>query len=76
MEQINPIDLAKVRLLAASGEARHIREKAFLSLTELASGAQVDQSTIWRWEAAHRRPHGHAAIRYLRVLEILAKVAS
>ena len=64
-------DLAKVRRLTGSGVARVIRESAGVSLTEVAQGAEVDRSTVWRWERGQRRPTGEAAIRYLRVLEEL-----
>jgi DNA-binding transcriptional regulator YiaG len=65
--------LVRVRKLAASGAARAIRQAAGLSLAELARAAEVDKSTVWRWEMRRRRPRGAAAERYLRVLEDLQR---
>jgi transcriptional regulator with XRE-family HTH domain len=64
--------LAEVRRLAASGEARRRRQEAGWSLSEMADPVHVDQSTIWRWELGKRRPRGPAALRYGRVLELIA----
>jgi predicted transcriptional regulator len=63
------VRLTLIRKLAASGEARLIRESAGLSLTEAGAGAKVDRITIHRWEVAKRRPRGEAALRYLDLLE-------
>jgi DNA-binding transcriptional regulator YiaG len=64
-------DLIRIRHLAKTGVARTIRETAGLSLSEMASAAQVDKSTVWRWEHGQRRPKGDAAQRYLAVLDDL-----
>jgi DNA-binding transcriptional regulator YiaG len=66
-------ELARVRRLCATGAARAIRETAGLSLAEVGAAAHVERTTIWKWEKARRRPHGDAAIRYLRVLEEMAR---
>lgn len=71
MTKTSMLDLIRVRALAESGEAHRLREKARLSLSEMASACEVDQSSIWRWETQRRRPRGPAAIRYARVLELL-----
>jgi len=65
-------DLVRIRKLVESGAARAIREAAALSLTEISASADVDRTTVWRWEHGERRPRGSAALRYLRVLEDLS----
>jgi transcriptional regulator with XRE-family HTH domain len=64
--------LAAVRHLAATGEARRRRIAAGFSLSEVAAAAGADPSSVWRWETGRRRPRGKAALRYLRVLDSLA----
>jgi DNA-binding transcriptional regulator YiaG len=71
---VDVIRLARVRKLCETGAARAIRESNGLSLTEAAAGAHVDRSTVFRWEAGQRRPHGDAALRYLALLEELTGV--
>ncbi len=66
-------ELIRVRRLAATGAARALRLDAGLSLSEMAEAAQVHKSTICRWETGSRRPRGEAAMRYLRVLDGLAR---
>jgi DNA-binding transcriptional regulator YiaG len=66
-------ELARVRHLAETGAARAIREAADVSLAEAAAPVRVDRSTISKWERGLRRPRGEAAIRYLRLLEELAR---
>lgn len=63
----------QIRWLSASGGARAIRERAGLSLAELAAEIGVDRSTLWRWETRRRRPRGEAALRYLALLEELSR---
>jgi DNA-binding transcriptional regulator YiaG len=74
MTELDPLRLAKVRALAASGEARRIRERALLSCADIARPCGVDQATVWRWEEGTRRPYGEAAIRYGELLESLDRV--
>jgi DNA-binding transcriptional regulator YiaG len=64
-------DLALVRAMTESGEAREIRQRARVSLTEMAGAVGVAPATVARWEVADRRPRGDAALRYLRVLQSL-----
>jgi DNA-binding transcriptional regulator YiaG len=72
---LNPAKLARVRAMTKSGDARRIRLTSGLSLEEIGAPCGVDQSTIYRWEIGLRAPQGEAAIRYLAVLDALAKVA-
>ena len=65
--------LVQVRRMAASGEARQLREAADLSRADVGGTVGVDQSTIWKWETGERRPRGPAALRYARVLQMLGR---
>lgn len=72
----DPVKLATVRALAASGGARAIRQQAGLSLSEVAAACGVDQSTVHRWESAKRAPRGEAALRYASLLDALKQVCA
>lgn len=67
--------LAEARALAASGEARRIRQTANLSLLEIGAGVGADPSTIGRWERGERVPRGRAALRYAQLLDRLRSQA-
>lgn len=69
------VEIARVRELASSGDAKAIRERARLSRSEVARSVEVDPSTIGRWEEGLRSPQGDAAIRYGSVLRELTKLA-
>lgn len=66
-------DLIRVRRMVETGAAKAVREAAGLSLAEIAKAADVTRATVWRWEAGERRPHGAAAVRYMRVLEEIGR---
>lgn len=68
--------LQTVRALTTSGKARDIREAAHLTLAEIGRSVGVHYSTVARWEAGERLPRGDAALRYVSLLERLAKAAS
>jgi DNA-binding XRE family transcriptional regulator len=65
--------LAEARQLALSGGGRMLRELAGLNQSELARAVDVDQSTLWRWEAGERVPSGEHAIRYAKFLRELSE---
>jgi len=67
--------LVRVRQLAASGEARRIRQSANVSLNEIAEEVGVSLGAVWKWETGNARPTGQSALRYLRLLERLADMA-
>lgn len=69
----DPKRLARVRQLAASGEARRIRLKAKLSLNDVGRPVGVSHTAILNWELGRRRPTGDAAFRYLEVLDAVVK---
>lgn len=70
------VKLAEVRALATSGAARRIRQRANLSLAEVAAACGVDQSTVHRWECGKRSPRGPAALRYAALLDALGRAAT
>lgn len=69
MTRVDPVALAEVRELCASGEAKRLRLAARLSLLETARGAGIEHpTTVLRWENGERSPHGAVAIRYRALL--------
>ncbi|NEN07611.1 helix-turn-helix transcriptional regulator [Diaminobutyricibacter tongyongensis] len=71
MTKTDPAKIAKARAAASNGEGRALRLKNRLSLSEVASVCEVDQSAVWRWEQGERAPRAAAAIRYANLLDIL-----
>jgi len=67
-------DLLRARRCAADGSGRLLREAAHLSLRDVARAADINLSTLHRWETGERRPHGDAAIRYGRLLADLEQI--
>jgi DNA-binding transcriptional regulator YiaG len=63
--------LARVRSLAESGAARHIRRSARISLPEAAGAIGVAISTLHRWEVGERKPTGPRALKYDDFLDAL-----
>jgi DNA-binding XRE family transcriptional regulator len=72
------MDAATLRLLiearsaARTGSGADVRCAAGLSQGELARAAGINPATVSRWESQERQPTGPAAIRYARVLRLLA----
>jgi DNA-binding transcriptional regulator YiaG len=64
--------LARVQQLAASGKARELRGD--VPATAVARAAGTSHVAVLRWEKRLRRPSGAAALRYLDVLDALARV--
>jgi DNA-binding transcriptional regulator YiaG len=64
-------ELSRLRSFLQTGEARRIRERAGLSLGEVARGLGVSPSTLHRWEGGKRSPRGEAALRYWQLLRRL-----
>jgi DNA-binding transcriptional regulator YiaG len=65
------VELAKVRGLVRSGNAKYLRLARGLSIGEIASGVGVAKATVFRWEKGERVPRGAAALRYGELLESL-----
>ncbi len=70
-QTIDPASLAAARRLAGSPRARTIRERAGLSLADMAAGLGVSAAAVQRWEAGLRRPGRDVALRYAAVLDAL-----
>jgi DNA-binding transcriptional regulator YiaG len=60
--------LTRVRVMAASGTAKAIRDRARLSQSEMARALGVETSTICRWERGIDRPIGAPALAWLALL--------
>ncbi|WP_326597775.1 helix-turn-helix domain-containing protein [Streptomyces sp. NBC_01803] len=65
--------LAEIRAAVSNGEARRLRVAADLSIGEVARACGVDQSTVWRWEKGTRRPCGHGALQYAKLIAELRR---
>jgi len=63
--------LTEARNLATSGRAGAIRERAGLSLREIADGCGASPTTVYRWERGERQPRGRPAIRWALLLHEL-----
>lgn len=67
--------LARLSRLAESGQARAIRERAGVEVSDLARSIGVDTSSLWRWESGARGRHtprnAEVALRWLRALDVL-----
>lgn len=62
------MQLSRARSLARSGEARRIRERARLTVREVAKGIGVDPATVSRWERGMTVPRGDQAARWESLL--------
>ena len=67
------VELARVRRLTRTGEARRIRLRYGLSLTEIANAVGVSPGAISRWEHGQRRPTGDHALVYADLLDQLER---
>ena len=65
------LEVTRVRELARAGTARQVRQRAGLSLSEVAAAVGVSTATVFRWERGQRRPTGAAALRYARMCQTL-----
>jgi DNA-binding XRE family transcriptional regulator len=66
--------LAEAREAAATGSGAKLRQAARLSRAELGRAAQIDEASVWRYEAGKRVPRGESAIRYAKALRRLAEI--
>jgi DNA-binding XRE family transcriptional regulator len=65
------VAISRIRALAASGEARAIRERAGVSQAEVAKAIGVVPSSVTHYENGCRVPRGDVALRYGRILDRL-----
>ena len=63
--------MAAVRQLFRSGRAKKMREKAGLSLRELAAMAGVPASSLQTWEAGQHAPRPEACLAWAEAMERL-----
>jgi DNA-binding transcriptional regulator YiaG len=68
-------ELARIRRLAASGEAQRIREQSNITTRELAESLGLDRATLRRWERGAIAPRGEAALRWAQTLTKLCEAA-
>lgn len=68
--------LAEARHLAATGEARRIRQAGHFSVNDVANQVGVKHPTVTRWETGQRRPTGEPAIKYALLLRMLTKAVT
>jgi transcriptional regulator with XRE-family HTH domain len=64
-------DLARMRRMQQTGEAKRLRERAGVSLRTMAGAVGVRASTLTRWEAGQVRPREPTALAWLAVLDQL-----
>lgn len=64
--------LVEARAAARTGSGARLRQSLGLSQSELARAAAIHPATLNRWESGERQPTGEAALRYARVLRVLA----
>ena len=75
MTQTDVVELATLRRVIASGDAKRLREAHRVSLGEVAAACEVAKSTVFRWERGQLVPRGAGARRYAALLaELLAVV--
>jgi transcriptional regulator with XRE-family HTH domain len=68
--------LVEGRLLGPQGRGRVLRERAGLSLRDVAVLADVHISALSRWERGEGKPSREAAIRWARVCAEIAAALS
>lgn len=74
--QPSAAELARVRALCLSGEARRIRQTANVSQSVIGSECgPVGAPTVHRWETGQQLPRGEQAMLYAAVLRRLRRVA-
>jgi len=65
--------LAEIRDRCSSGEARRLRRRLQISLSEIAGAVPTSETNVYRWETGERMPRGELALRYGAVLEELER---
>lgn len=65
--------LVAARRYSATGEGRRVREAVGVTVTEVATAADVGVPTVSRYERGLRTPHGERAVRYALVIRALER---
>lgn len=68
--------LIEAREAVATGRGARLRETARLSQGELSQAIGVSAGALSRWESGSRLPSGDEALRYARMLRVLAKATN
>jgi transcriptional regulator with XRE-family HTH domain len=68
--------LARVRIAAANGDLRRIRQAAGLTLREIAGAIGVSGATVHSWEHGRLRPTGKPALALAELLDRLAAITA
>ncbi len=68
------VTLALLRRLVSDGTAKQLRERARLSLADVARAVGADASSVLMWERG-RQPRAAAALRYAELIAALAEIA-
>jgi DNA-binding transcriptional regulator YiaG len=68
------VTLALLRRLVADGTAKQLRERARLSLADVARAVGADASSVLMWERG-RQQRAPAALRYAELIAALAEIA-
>lgn len=63
--------LVAARRYSATGKGRRVREAVGVTVTEVATAADVGVPTVSRYERGLRTPRGERAIRYALVIQAL-----
>jgi transcriptional regulator with XRE-family HTH domain len=63
--------LVQARRLARDGSGRALRERAELSVREMAHDIGVDVATLSRWERGECRPRRDAAVRWVTACNVI-----
>jgi DNA-binding transcriptional regulator YiaG len=67
--------LVEAHKKARSGDAKKIRQKAGLTMAQVAAVIGVGESTVSRWEGGSRKPRGEHALKWAALLNELEQSA-
>lgn len=73
------MELSEIMLLveahkkARSGDAKRIRQRAGLTMAQVAAVIGVGESTVSRWEGGSRKPRGEHALKWAALLNELER---
>jgi DNA-binding transcriptional regulator YiaG len=67
--------LINARAAALNGSGRAARQRAQLSLAEVAAAVGITEAALSRWERGARRPQGRPAIEWGRLLAELDRLS-
>lgn len=71
MKTLQLRDVAVIRQQLSSGEAKAIRQRSRLSLSEIASAVGVTPTSVCRWENGECSPRIPEALKYKAIIDEL-----